>query len=70
MRAFTSSSKHYINFSQLLEECQILLSLQETDLEVQEVKLVQEQARGLHSFDRWDLSTEMEELRVRDRGPG
>jgi hypothetical protein len=29
---------------------------------VQETKLVEEQARGLHSFDGWDLSAELEEL--------
>jgi hypothetical protein len=26
-RAFTSSSKHSINFNRMLEECQVLLSL-------------------------------------------
>jgi hypothetical protein len=60
--AFTSGSKHSINFSRTLEECQILLSLQETDSEVWEAKLVEEQAHSLHSFDWQDLSTELEEL--------
>jgi hypothetical protein len=40
----------------MLEECQILLSLQETDLEVWEVKLEEEQACNLHSFDERDPS--------------
>jgi hypothetical protein len=31
---------------------------------VWEVKLVEEQARGLHSFDRRDLSVELEEVRA------
>jgi hypothetical protein len=35
----------------MLEECQILLSLQEMDLKVREAKLAGEQARGLHFFD-------------------
>jgi hypothetical protein len=30
----------------MLEECQVVLSLQETDLELQEVKRVEEQASG------------------------
>jgi hypothetical protein len=62
MHTFTSSSKHSIICHQMLEECQILLSLSEMDLEVREVKLVEEQVRGLHSFDGWDLSAEQGEL--------
>jgi hypothetical protein len=46
-----------------LEECQILLSLQETNLERQEKKLVEEQAWGLYSSNGQDLSVELEELR-------
>jgi hypothetical protein len=46
----------------MLEDCQILLSLWETDLEVCEMKLAEEQARGLHSFDKRDLSVKLEEL--------
>jgi hypothetical protein len=34
MRTSTSHSKHFINFNRLLEEHQILLSLQERNLEV------------------------------------
>jgi hypothetical protein len=60
--AFMSGSKHSINFSQMMEERQILLSLQETDLEVPEAKLAEEQACVLHSFDGWDLLAELEEL--------
>jgi hypothetical protein len=37
-----------------------MLCLQETDLLVQEVMLAEEQARGLHPHDRWDLSAELE----------
>jgi hypothetical protein len=48
-----------------LEERKILLSLQEIDLEVREAKLVEVQARGLHSLDGWDLSMELEELCAR-----
>jgi hypothetical protein len=66
--AFTSNSKHSINFNRMLEELQIILSLQEMDLEVWEVKLVEEQACCLHSFDGWDPSAELEELRVHVTG--
>jgi hypothetical protein len=66
--AFTSISKHSINLNRMLEECQILLSLQEMDLEVWEVKLVEEQACGLHSFDGQDLSVKLEELHARMAG--
>jgi hypothetical protein len=57
MHAFTSNSKHSINFNRMLEERQILLSLQEMDPEVQKVKLAEEQACSLHSFSGQDLST-------------
>jgi hypothetical protein len=33
------------------------------DLARQEEKLVEEQAWGIYSFDGWDLSAELEELR-------
>jgi hypothetical protein len=52
----------------MLEVRQILLSLQETDLEVREVMLVEEQALNLYSFDEWDLSVELEENRMRVTG--
>jgi hypothetical protein len=42
--------------------------LQEKDLEVQEVILAEEQACGLLTSNRWDLSTELEETRVRVDG--
>jgi hypothetical protein len=38
------------------------------DLEVQEAMLVEEQARGLHPFDRQYLSTELEGIRARVDG--
>jgi hypothetical protein len=47
-----------------LEACQILLSLQEMDLEVRETELAEKQACDLHSYDRQDLSAELEELRA------
>jgi hypothetical protein len=68
MHSFTSSSKHSINFNQMLEECQILLSVQETILEVQEVKLVEEPVCDPYSFDGRDLSVELEELHTRLAG--
>jgi hypothetical protein len=40
--ALTSSSKHSIYFNRMLEECQILLSLQRKDLKIQEAKLAEE----------------------------
>jgi hypothetical protein len=39
--------------------------LQETNLDVCEAKLVEEQARGLHPFDGQDLPAELEELHMR-----
>jgi hypothetical protein len=68
--AFTSGSKHSMNFNRMFEERQILLSLQEMDLEVREAKLVEDQSWGLHPFDGWDLPTELEELRMRVRVRG
>jgi hypothetical protein len=50
MRASSSRSKQLIGLNRTLEECQILLCLHETDLEVQEAKLVEEHARNLHSL--------------------
>jgi hypothetical protein len=64
MCAFTSSSKSSIKFSRMLDEHQILLSLQLMDLEVQEAKLADKQVHNVHSFDRRDLSVELEELRA------
>jgi chromosome segregation ATPase len=64
VRTFSSLSKQLISLSRSLEEHQILLCLQETDLEVQKVMLVEEQACGLHPHDGWDLSTESEGIRV------
>jgi hypothetical protein len=52
----------------MLEEYQILLSLMEIDLKVHEVKLAEEQARGLHPFDGRDLLAELEKLRARVTG--
>jgi hypothetical protein len=52
----------------MLEQCQILRSLQEMDLEVHEVKLAEEQARGPHPFDGRDLLAELEELCMRAAG--
>jgi hypothetical protein len=52
----------------MLEECQILLSLQESNLEVHEAKLAEEQARGMHPIDGRDLLAELEKLRMRVAG--
>jgi hypothetical protein len=38
------------------------------DMEVQEVILAEDQARGLHPFDGWDLSAELEEIHARVDG--
>jgi hypothetical protein len=52
----------------MLEERHILLSLQETFLEVCEAKLAKEHARGLYSFDGRDLPGKLEELHMRVAG--
>jgi hypothetical protein len=52
----------------VLEECWILLSIQELDLERQEAKLVEEQAHGLHSLDGRDLSMELDERHMHVAG--
>jgi hypothetical protein len=44
----------------MLDECHILLCLQETDLEVREVILVEELERGLHPTNERDLSMELD----------
>jgi hypothetical protein len=62
--ASSSRSKRLISLNGTLEECHILLCLQEMDLEVQEVILAKEQARGLHPTDGQDLSAKQEESRV------
>jgi hypothetical protein len=49
------------NFDPVLEECRILVSFQETDLEWRE-KLAEEQACGLYPFDGSYLLVELEEL--------
>jgi hypothetical protein len=62
-RASSSWSKQLHHLSQMSEERQILLCLQEMNLEVQEVILAEEQVCGLHPFDGRDLSAELEEIR-------
>jgi hypothetical protein len=57
-----SSKKQLINLSQTLEECQILLYLQEMDLEVQQAILAEEQARGPTSIQWAGLLVEIEEI--------
>jgi hypothetical protein len=52
----------------MLEERQILLSLQKKDLKVQEAKLAEEQAHNLYSLDGQDLLAKLEELHVRVAG--
>jgi hypothetical protein len=48
----------------MLEEHQIFLSISKKELKFREAKLVEEQARNLHSIDRRDLPAELEELRA------
>jgi hypothetical protein len=60
--ASSSKSKQLINLSQTLEECQILLYLQEMDLEVQVAILAEEQARGPTSIQWAGLLVEIEEI--------
>jgi hypothetical protein len=62
MHPFIANCWRSLNFNQILEERQTLLSLQETDLEKQEEKLMEEHAHDLHSFDGRDLSTGLDEL--------
>jgi hypothetical protein len=47
-----------------LEECQILLFLQEMDLEVREVILTEEQERSLQPPNGQDLSVELGKIRA------
>jgi hypothetical protein len=54
-----------LDFDQVLRGHQFILTVREMDLEWREEKLAEEQARGLYSFDRRDLSVELEELRKR-----
>jgi hypothetical protein len=62
----TSSSrfKQLSGLGQTLEECQILLYLQDTDLEVCEVILAEELERRQHSTDGRDLSVELGKARA------
>jgi hypothetical protein len=48
-----------------LDECQMLLCLQETDLEVREVILAEEQACGMHPLDGQNLSVELGKTHTR-----
>jgi hypothetical protein len=56
----SSRSKQLTDLGRTLEECQILLSLQEADLEVHEAILAEELERGPHSSDGLDLSVELD----------
>jgi hypothetical protein len=58
----SSRSKQHTDLSRTLEECQILLSLEEADLEVREVILVEELERGLHFSDGRDLSAPLDKV--------
>jgi hypothetical protein len=51
VRISSSRSRQLIDLNRKLEECQILLFLQEMDLEAREAILAEEQERGLHSPD-------------------
>jgi hypothetical protein len=63
-RISSSRSKHLTDLNRALEECQILLCLQETDQEVQEAILAEEQEHGLHPPDGQDLSVELDRTRT------
>jgi hypothetical protein len=67
-RASSFRSKQLTDLNWTLAERQILLCLQETDLEVQEAILVEEQVRGLRPPDGQDLTVELEEICVRMDG--
>jgi hypothetical protein len=62
---FCSQFKQLISLNRVLEECQILLCLQETDMEVREAMLAEEQVCDLHPHDRRDLSTGLEGIHAR-----
>jgi hypothetical protein len=68
MRGSTTSRRHSLYFDRVLSGRQFTLSMREVDLERREVKLTEEQARGLYSFDGRDLSVELEELHERVAG--
>jgi hypothetical protein len=57
--------KELTDLCQALEECQILLGLQETDLEVREVILVEELEPVLHPPDGQDLLAKLDKAPAR-----
>jgi hypothetical protein len=63
--ASNSQSRRDNDLDRTLEECQTLLCLQETDLEVREAILVEELERGLHPPDKQDLSAELDKAHAR-----
>jgi hypothetical protein len=65
VHASSSQSKKLTDLGRTLEECQIILCLQEVDLEVQEAILAEELERGLHPTDEQDLSVELEKACAR-----
>jgi hypothetical protein len=67
----SSMSRQLTNLIQTLDQCQILLCLQETDLKMREAILVEEQEHGLHPSDgRYQLVEQgMTQARV-DRANG
>jgi hypothetical protein len=58
-------SRQHTDLNRTLEECQILLCLQETDLEGQEVIRAEEQECGMHPPDEWDLLSKLGQTRLR-----
>jgi hypothetical protein len=64
VHASSSRSKQLTDLARMLEERQILLSLQEMDLEVREAILAEELERNLHSSDGRDLSPELDKARA------
>jgi hypothetical protein len=53
-----------MNFNRMLEERQILLSLQKKDMMMWEAKLTEKKVHDHHSFDERNLPVELEELRM------
>jgi hypothetical protein len=62
VHAFIAGCRCSLDFNRVLEGRRFFLSVHEMDLQRQEEKLAEEQARVLSSFDGGDISAEVEEL--------
>jgi hypothetical protein len=63
-RASSSQYKYLTDLGRTVEECQILLCMQEMDLEVWEAILLEELERSLHPSEGRDLSAKLDEART------